>query len=133
MTSHPWLFPALLVISPSSTLRLYLQWLRGTEFGHALHDLLARTTFSRLQGYQTTVRELAEGIGMTFEHWCWLKDEVISLSCHYTQVDQAYAAAWKEEHPDCQDLPPEKIPEEMLEKRLRRRGWAKLLHLMVDL
>ena len=78
------------------------------------------------------MQEIVEGIGMTLEHWCWLKDEVKAMSCHYTRVDPTYKAAWLEENPG-RDLPPEKIPDDLLDKRFQARARATLLHLLADL
>lgn len=78
------------------------------------------------------MQEFVEGIGMTLEHWCWLKDEVRAMSCHYTRVDPAYEAAWLQENPGC-DLPPEKIPDDLSDKILQRRARDTLYQVLGDL
>ena len=62
----------------------------------------------------------------------WLKDEMKAMSCHYTRVDPAYMTAWLKEHPE-RPVPPEKIPDDMLDKRLQRRARAKINSLLGDL
>jgi len=89
-----------------------------------VHDLVARTNFARHHGYQVTL-ELGEGIGMMLEQWCWLLDEMKSISLHYTRVDTTYMEVWKKENPGL-DLPPESIPVDLLLPRLARRGYVKV-------
>ena len=76
--------------------------------------------------------ELVEGIGIMLENWCWLKDEVKAMSRHYTRVDPTYEAAWLENNPG-RTLPPEEIPDDLLDKRLDDRPRAKLYNLLGDL
>jgi metallopeptidase MepB len=69
---------------------------------------------------------------MMFENWCWLKDELKAMSCHYTRVDPTYKAAWLEENPG-RDLPSEKIPDDLLDRCLKARARMKLLSVKGDL
>ena len=62
---------------------------------------------------------------MMLENWCWIPDELRALSRHYTRVDPAYMEAWKKDHPGCV-IPPEKIPDELLQQRIKRRAHAKV-------
>lgn len=85
---------------------------------------MARTKFARHHGYEV-ILELGEGIGMMLEQWCWLPSEMKAISLHYTRVDKTYMEAWVKDNPGL-DLPPERIPDNLLEPRLARRGYAKV-------
>jgi metallopeptidase MepB len=84
-----------------------------------MHDLLARTKYSRFHGYSVP-REFGEAIGTMLESFCWMKDMLKSMSCHYTRVDQQYAEAWQAANPGC-PLPPETIPDDLVESLVRSR------------
>ena len=85
---------------------------------------MARTKFARHHGYEVTL-EFGEGIGMMLEQWGWLLREMKAISLHYTRVDAPYMEAWVKANPGLA-LPPEKIPDELLEPRLARHGYAKV-------
>lgn len=89
----------------------------AVELGHCMHDLLARTKYQQFHGYNVCL-EFGEAIGIMLENWVWLEDVLISLSCHYTRLDPDLRDEWKEKHPG-QDLPPEKIPTDLLTPLLK--------------
>src|SRR3569833_1443508 len=91
----PWLVYLYSILTDCSTVTLLT--LRA-EFGHTLQDLQARTKYSRFHGYEV-MREFFEGNGMTLENWCFRKDEVKAMSCHYTRVYPADESAWLEDYP----------------------------------
>lgn len=49
------------------------------------------------------------------ENWCWVPDQLSSMSKHYAHLSPEYAEAWKSEHPG-EALPPERLPEEIATK-----------------
>ena len=98
------------------------------ELGHSIHDLVARTKFATHHGFQVTL-ELGEGIGMMLEQWCWLSNEMKAMSLHYTRIDATHMEAWLKDNPGL-DLPPERIPDSLLEPHLTRRGHAKVDRLL---
>ena len=102
-----------------------------TEFGHALHDLLSKTRYSRFHGYEA-VQEFVEAIGMTFEHLCWRRDELKAMSRHYTRLDPTYAAAWLRDHPGSK-LPPETLPDHLLDPLFKWRARGKTYDLLNQL
>lgn len=55
------------------------------------------------------------------ENWCWMPDELVKMSRHYTHIDPVYAAKWKENHDDA-ELPPEKIDEKLVERLVESRS-----------
>jgi metallopeptidase MepB len=93
-----------------------------------MHDLVARTKYARHHGFAVTL-ELGEGIGMMFEQWFWLKNELTALSMHYIRTDPAYMEAWKVANPGM-GPPPEKIPQSLLHPRLARHTNIKADRLM---
>lgn len=98
------------------------------ELGHSIHDLVARTKYARFHGFQVAL-ELGEGIGMMLEQWCWLPEVLKSLSRHYTRVDQAHMEAWVKDNPGS-ELPPETIPDEVLESRISQRANGKIFKIL---
>lgn len=61
--------------------------------GHALHDLIATTKYSRFHGSKVCI-ELGEAIGTMMENWAWMHNELRAISCHYTYLDIEYSQAW---------------------------------------
>jgi metallopeptidase MepB len=91
-----------------------------------MHDLLARTQYSRFHGYAVPP-EFGEGIGTMLENWCWIKDELKTMSRHYTRIDPRYMESWKETNAGA-FVPQETIPDELLENLIKRRPLARLDH-----
>lgn len=52
------------------------------ELGHGIHDLAARTQFSRFHG-TSTVRDFVEAPSQMLENWCWSPPQIKALSSHY--------------------------------------------------
>ena len=52
------------------------------EFGHILHQVLTRATFSRFSG-TATERDFVEAPSQMLEHWCWDREVLRSFSRHY--------------------------------------------------
>lgn len=98
------------------------------ELGHALHDLLSRTSHSRFHGHRVCV-EFGEAIGMLMENWAWHRDFNDNVGVHYTRVSDEARRAWTDRHPN-KDLPEAQIPQHLLEtiaeKRRKRRSFATL-------
>ncbi|KAF9873525.1 hypothetical protein CkaCkLH20_08984 [Colletotrichum karsti] len=96
------------------------------ELGHGLHDLLCRTSHTRFHG--TRVKpDFGEAPSTMLENWCWMPRELAAMSLHYTRADPAYMARWREEHAGA-EVPPEKIPEELVgrlaeSRELNRALW----------
>lgn len=55
------------------------------------------------------------------ENWCWMKDELRRMSCHYSHLDPKYLEAWQTSNPG-KPLPAEKCPDELLEGLIRSRN-----------
>lgn len=103
--------------------------------GHGIHDLLARTNYIRFHGYRLPP-DFGEMPSIMLENWCWMKDVLEGLSCHYTTLDENYLADWRKQHPSEPD-PPRKIPEGLVENLVKHRyfnrGLYHLYQLFVDL
>ncbi|KAF1987460.1 metallopeptidase MepB [Aulographum hederae CBS 113979] len=52
------------------------------ELGHGIHDLVAKTTYSRFHG-TATVRDFVEAPSQMLENWCWTPSQLKALSKHY--------------------------------------------------
>lgn len=98
------------------------------ELGHGIHDLLSRTLHTRYHAWRTPA-EFAEALSTMLENWCWNKNELKQMSCHYTRVGAGCSERWKVQHPGM-PLPAESIPEELLDKLIESRGLNKTLRLL---
>jgi metallopeptidase MepB len=67
------------------------------ELGHGIHDLAARTKYSRFHG-TSVVRDFVEAPSQMLENWCWTPSQLKSLSKHY--------------------LTGESIPDDLIEKQI---------------
>jgi metallopeptidase MepB len=52
------------------------------ELGHGIHDLVARTIYSRFHGTRVA-RDFVEAPSQMLENWCWTPSVLKSLSNHY--------------------------------------------------
>ncbi|GKZ36765.1 hypothetical protein AbraIFM66950_007962 [Aspergillus brasiliensis] len=89
------------------------------EIGHGIHDLLARTKYVRFHGYRLPP-DFGEMPSMMLENWCWMKEVLQSLSCHYTTLEDNYLTEWRKQHPDSPD-PPKKVPGDLVERLIKHR------------
>ncbi|KAI3027134.1 ATP11 family protein [Aspergillus niger] len=89
------------------------------EMGHGIHDLLARTKYVRFHGYRLPP-DFGEMPSMMLENWCWMKEVLQGLSCHYTTLEHNYLNEWRKQHPNSSD-PPKKIPADLVERLIKHR------------
>ncbi|KPM38153.1 hypothetical protein AK830_g8410 [Neonectria ditissima] len=89
------------------------------ELGHGIHDLVSRTSYVAFHGHRSPP-DFAEAPSVMLENWCWMKDQLKLLSCHFTKLDPRILRDWQKNHPG-QEVPPEKIPEELLNDLVRSR------------
>lgn len=99
--------------------------------GHCIHDLLARTKYVRFHGYHLPP-DFGEMPSIMLENWCWMKDVLQGLSCHYSILDQLYLADWRKQHSGEPD-PPEKIPLELVGNLIQHRYQGKGLSYLFQL
>lgn len=102
-----------------------------TELGHAIHDLVAKTKYVRFHGPRLA-SDFNETPSVMLENWCWTKDMLRSMSCHYTHVDDKYLKEWRAEHPGADD-PPKHIPEDLLDSLIAGRNWVMLNQVSMQL
>ncbi|KAF7546701.1 hypothetical protein G7Z17_g8250 [Cylindrodendrum hubeiense] len=69
---------------------------------------------------RSATEDFAEAPSVMPENWCWMKDELKRMSCHYTKLDPENLENWHQKHPGKQ-APPEQIPEELLDSLVRSR------------
>ncbi|GKZ22041.1 hypothetical protein AbraIFM66951_007236 [Aspergillus brasiliensis] len=89
------------------------------EMGHGIHDLLARTKYVRFHGYRLPP-DFGEMPSMMLENWCWMKEVLQSLSCHYTALEDNYLTEWRKQHPESPD-PPKKVPGDLVDRLIKHR------------
>ncbi|KAL1953431.1 hypothetical protein VTO42DRAFT_2838 [Malbranchea cinnamomea] len=91
------------------------------ELGHGIHDLVAKTTYSRFHG-TNTVRDFVEAPSQMLENWCWTPSQLKSLSRHYSSLSPEYYQAWKESAGNStKEKPSETIPDELIENLIRTK------------
>ncbi|PYH92188.1 zincin [Aspergillus ellipticus CBS 707.79] len=96
------------------------------EMGHGIHDLLARTKYVRFHGYRLPP-DFGEMPSMMLENWCWMKDTLQGLSCHYTTLNESYLVEWRKQHPSEPDSPKE-IPAELVDTLIEHRHFNRGLY-----
>ncbi|KAF1344280.1 putative zinc metallo proteinase [Delphinella strobiligena] len=89
------------------------------ELGHGIHDLVARTTYSRFHGTHV-VRDFVEAPSQMLENWCWTPSQLRSLSQHYSYLSDSYKEAWAE-HSSTSEQPSEALPEPLINSIVRTR------------
>lgn len=87
-----------------------------------MHDLLSRHKFVKLHAFEGSV-EFGEAVASMFERWSWMKDVLGRISCHYTQMNDAYMDDWVRDNPDL-PIPPARIPDEVINPWLSERQKA---------
>ncbi|KAK1479351.1 peptidase family M3 [Colletotrichum tamarilloi] len=90
------------------------------ELGHGLHDLVSRTKHTRFHGTRVAP-DFGEAPSTMLEKWCWMPEELVKMGRHYTRVDPAYMAKWKEDHGGGEEPPQEKMPKELAENLVQSR------------
>ncbi|KAJ5997164.1 hypothetical protein N7522_008824 [Penicillium canescens] len=101
------------------------------ELGHGMHDLLARTKYTRFHGWRAPP-DFAEAPSVMLENWCWIKDELRQMSCHYTSLDSKLLEDWQLRHPGL-PVPPTQIPDELLDPLVESRNHNRALWLLSQL
>ena len=90
------------------------------ELGHGIHDLVAKTRFSRFHG-TSVVRDFVEAPSQMLENWCWTPSQLKSLSHHYSTLSSEYASSWRETAPKDAPKPGEELPDELIENLIRTK------------
>ncbi|KAI0149260.1 peptidase family M3 [Pestalotiopsis sp. NC0098] len=90
------------------------------ELGHGIHDLVSKTAYTAFHGHRAPA-DFAEAPSIMLENWCWMKDELRRMSCHYSRLAPKYLEAWQTSNPG-KPHPPEKCPDELLEGLIRSRN-----------
>ena len=90
------------------------------ELGHGIHDLVAKTRFSRFHG-TNVVRDFVEAPSQMLENWCWTPSQLKSLSHHYSTLSPEYESAWRETAPKDAPKPGEELPDELIENLIRTK------------
>ncbi|KZZ87951.1 metallopeptidase MepB [Ascosphaera apis ARSEF 7405] len=94
------------------------------ELGHGIHDLVAKTKYSRYHGTDV-VRDFVEAPSQMLENWCWTPSQLRSLSHHYSHLSEEYAKEWaKNQTGDDNNvsLPPLHIPDDLIQKLIATKN-----------
>lgn len=89
------------------------------ELGHAVHDLLSKTIYSRFHGTNTVI-DFGEAPSQMLENWCWAPTVLKSLSRHYSSLSTDSSKSW-EWQTEGGSKPAMKIPDEMIESLIRAK------------
>jgi metallopeptidase MepB len=89
-----------------------------------MHDFVSKTKYSRYHGTNLT-DDICETPSIMLENFCWTRQVLKSLGCHYTALKSEYLAAWKEKHQG-EEGPPQTIPDEILDEFLKVRQDSRL-------
>lgn len=89
------------------------------ELGHGIHDLVARTTYSRFHG-TNTVRDFVEAPSQMLENWCWTPSQLRSLSNHYSYLSPTYKSTY-EAASKGDSQPPQVIPDELIDSLIKTK------------
>ncbi|KAJ0311057.1 uncharacterized protein N0V96_008873 [Colletotrichum fioriniae] len=106
--------------------RLFSAW---DSAGHAIHDLVSRTSFARFHGPMGTVVDFGEAPSQMLENWCWSAEQLKALGRHYSYLSEECLQDWREKQVasgaseeggrgdggEGLTQPPERIPESVVE------------------
>ena len=91
------------------------------ELGHGIHDLVARTKYSRFHG-TSTVRDFVEAPSQMLENWCWTPSQLRALSKHYSTLSPEYEEAYKESNATNAKKPQETIPDDLIDSLIKTKN-----------
>lgn len=89
------------------------------ELGHAIHNMVSKTTYARFHGTNVAV-DFGEAPSQMLENWCRTRSFLKSLGIHYSYVSSEYAQIWEDEHKG-ETKPPAEIPKEMVDGIIQAR------------
>ncbi|KAM3526261.1 hypothetical protein MY4038_006913 [Beauveria bassiana] len=81
------------------------------ELGHAIHNLVSRTTYLKFHG-TSLPPDFVEIPSLMLENWCWIAQVLVSMSMHYSHLRPEYREKWQREHPG-EEQPPKQLPDEI--------------------
>ena len=91
------------------------------ELGHGIHDLVARTKYSRFHG-TNTVRDFVEAPSQMLENWCWTPSQLKALSRHYSTISSDYKTAWQESAGANASKPEERLPDDLIQNLIKTKN-----------
>lgn len=100
--------------------RALIDYLVLLELGHGIHDLLSRTLYARHHAWRVPV-EFGEALSTMLENWCWDKEMLQEISCHFATLNPEFAEKWRSQHP-ARDIPDERIPDHLLNPLIENRN-----------
>ena len=91
------------------------------ELGHGIHDLVARTKYSRFHG-TNTVRDFVEAPSQMLENWCWTPSQLKALSRHYSTISSDYKTAWQASAGANASKPEERLPDDLIQNLIKTKN-----------
>jgi metallopeptidase MepB len=89
------------------------------ELGHAMHNLLSKTTYGRFHGTNVDT-DFVEVPARMFENFVWNPTILSSMSCHYSHLSPEYMQLWQAEQSQSENesrkQPPKNLPEDVAKK-----------------
>ena len=62
------------------------------------------------------VKDFAEAPSQLLEYWCWTREALEQLSCHYSYLSDGHRSLWlKQQSDEAAKPPPETIPEALIQ------------------
>jgi metallopeptidase MepB len=68
------------------------------ELGHAIHDIVSKTQYSRFSGAAGVNVDFGELPSQLLEQWCWSPSQLKALSFHYSHLSPEMLEIWKKEN-----------------------------------
>jgi metallopeptidase MepB len=97
------------------------------KLGHAVHDLLSRTSLSRFHRWRSPP-DFSEASSIMLENLCWIRRELKTTSRHHRDVDPNWLRTWQEKHASGA-VPAVETPDELLDPILQYRNRFRALSL----
>ena len=105
------------------------------EMGHSLHNLLSITRCSRFHGPRVE-QDFVEVPSVMFEYFFWTARHIKEVSCHYAYLSIEYKESWLASGTKTEEygsLPPQQLPDDMVESLLNLRYSDSPLAMLKDL
>jgi metallopeptidase MepB len=97
------------------------------ELGHAIHDMVSKTTYARFHGPTGTVVDFGEIPSQLLENWCWTPSQLKPLSRHYSSLSESHLKIWQDKTSKEKKQPATHMPDEMVDSLLKARGMVQAL------
>jgi len=92
------------------------------ELGHGIHDIVAKTRYSRFHGSAGTTVDFGELPAQLLELWFWTPSVLKSLSFHYSYLSPEMLDVWKNmKENKGKDQPEKNLPDSLIDDLIKAR------------